>query len=202
MESDTLLVDIGNTNTKFRINNTDSSIANKNFDSACIPQHHQAVISAVAHKEYINYFHQPILAVVQPYQDLIFSHPQQLGIDRYLALIAASHLYPQQDIMLIDIGTFVTIDYIKKNKHQRGGIAPGLEKLQQSANFSAAESKTDWNLGTQNMLLHYVQYTTDNFNGKVLLTGGDAKMIPLPKADYHTNLVLDGLKFYIQHFLQ
>lgn len=54
--------------------------------------------------------------------------PEQLGADRFVALIGAHHLLPNDNLLVIDTGTAVTIDGIsKKGKHLGGLILPGLQ---------------------------------------------------------------------------
>ncbi len=54
--------------------------------------------------------------------------PEQLGADRFVALIGAHHLYPNDNLLVIDVGTAVTIDGIsEKGRHAGGLILPGLQ---------------------------------------------------------------------------
>ncbi|MBZ0104584.1 MAG: type III pantothenate kinase [Sulfuricella denitrificans] len=56
-----------------------------------------------------------------------YTSPQQLGSDRWAALIAARHFYPERDVLVVQSGTAVTIDTLGADGHFRGGmIMPGL----------------------------------------------------------------------------
>ncbi|WP_051081589.1 type III pantothenate kinase [Thiofilum flexile] len=56
-----------------------------------------------------------------------YHQPERLGADRFVALVAAHHLYPQQACIVIDAGTGVTIDaLLASGEHQGGLILPGL----------------------------------------------------------------------------
>ncbi len=55
-----------------------------------------------------------------------YEPPQNLGADRIANAVAAHHLYPEQDIIVVDIGTAVNLDCVTKKGHFLGGaIAPG-----------------------------------------------------------------------------
>ncbi len=63
-----------------------------------------------------------------------YQQPQQLGVDRWLAMLAAFHL-PQraadQALCVIDCGTALTLDVLDASGQHLGGyIAPGLVTLQ------------------------------------------------------------------------
>lgn len=55
-----------------------------------------------------------------------YNTPHTLGSDRLAAVIGAKHLSPQSNILIIDIGTCVTYDFISANGEYLGGnISPG-----------------------------------------------------------------------------
>jgi type III pantothenate kinase len=56
-----------------------------------------------------------------------------LGIDRWLALIAAHQLYPKQNVIIVDAGTATTIDLLNANgQHLGGWIMPGIQTMYDS----------------------------------------------------------------------
>ena len=56
-----------------------------------------------------------------------YGQPEQLGSDRFVALVAARHAFPQQSCIVIDCGTAVTIDALSvKGEFLGGVIIPGL----------------------------------------------------------------------------
>ena len=56
-----------------------------------------------------------------------YKTPETLGIDRLAAVVGASFLKPNTDILVIDAGTALTYDFIDSNQVFWGGnIAPGL----------------------------------------------------------------------------
>ena len=57
-----------------------------------------------------------------------YSTPQTLGKDRLAAVIGASFIKPNKDLLVIDAGTAITYDFITAEKIYLGGnIAPGIE---------------------------------------------------------------------------
>ena len=57
----------------------------------------------------------------------LYKTPETLGKDRLAAVVGASYLNPNQDIVVVDAGTAITSDFINSHKQYLGGnIAPGL----------------------------------------------------------------------------
>ena len=58
-----------------------------------------------------------------------YSQPEKLGVDRWLAMIAAYHKY-RKAFYLVDAGSAVTIDSVdQEGKHRGGIIAPGYTNM-------------------------------------------------------------------------
>ncbi|MFA7116191.1 MAG: type III pantothenate kinase [Bacteroidales bacterium] len=56
-----------------------------------------------------------------------YKTPKTLGVDRMCAVIGAYSLFPGENIMVIDIGTAITYDFINsKNEYMGGNISPGF----------------------------------------------------------------------------
>ncbi|MCY4313656.1 MAG: type III pantothenate kinase [Gammaproteobacteria bacterium] len=63
---------------------------------------------------------------------------RQLGVDRWLAMIAARHFMPDRPLLVIDAGTAITIDFIDATGLFKGGmIVPGLMTIMESLNQTA-----------------------------------------------------------------
>lgn len=57
-----------------------------------------------------------------------YHSPDTLGADRLALAVAANHLYPQYDNLVISLGTAITYNFLPKNRAFRGGnITPGME---------------------------------------------------------------------------
>ena len=134
-----LIIDIGNTLVKYAIFSSDEIVIiyKKNdveisFMQELIQKHHvnDVIISSVRDKVdgdfgiktlYLN--HLTPLPITINYET-----PETLGNDRIANVVAASVLYPNKNILIIDAGTCITIDFIDQNKEYQGGrISPGIE---------------------------------------------------------------------------
>lgn len=79
---------------------------------------------------------------------------QQLGVDRWLALIGAHHRYPKQSLVIIDSGTATTVDIlVGEGVHQGGWILPGIDLMQGSiisgtAHVISEKRKPSFSFGT------------------------------------------------------
>lgn len=59
--------------------------------------------------------------------------PEQLGVDRWLQLIAAARLYPNQALLVVSFGTVITLDVMQADgQHVGGYILPSLSLMQHS----------------------------------------------------------------------
>ena len=52
--------------------------------------------------------------------------PETLGADRLAAAVGAQALYPNCDIMIVDFGTAITIDFVEGGAFKGGNISPGV----------------------------------------------------------------------------
>jgi len=61
-----------------------------------------------------------------------YSLPSNLGIDRWLVLLAAYNQFSDESVLIADCGSAVTLDIIdERGLHQGGCIVPGLRNLAQ-----------------------------------------------------------------------
>ncbi len=66
--------------------------------------------------------------------------PQTLGADRLAAAVGAAHLRPQSNLLVIDVGTCITYDYVSEGGHYLGGnISPGLGMRLRALNQQTAK---------------------------------------------------------------
>jgi pantothenate kinase type III len=190
-----LFLDIGNTTLSWSLGGVYQSIDICEFEPKIIPKHSRCLVSCVGNAQLASAFNQVHFFHPKPYQNLQFDYSlSQLGVDRFLALIAAYGRFPKEDIMVIDIGSFVTIDYLKNTRHLSGGITPGIKILNDIHQFSGADSQAAWQFGNNTMLVDYIQSRCNAFQGKILITGGAQKIVCIDTAEYCQNLVIEGLK--------
>ena len=141
-----------------------------------------------------------------------YKQPEKLGVDRWLALIAARHHYIPP-VCIVDCGTAITIDLLDSNGQHLGGfISPGLMLMKQALANGTSALPLAANGGTVQAANHteaaiyngtllaavglIEQVINQHPNFTLLLTGGDAPLIvphltgaPILDAD----LVLRGL---------
>jgi type III pantothenate kinase len=148
---------------------------------------------------------------------IAYKEPLDLGSDRFLAMLGALQHFPNRNLLIIDLGSALTIDVVNDNgEHQGGLIMPGLEAIRgsfakfatnnQNLNSSSLQVSTEeaWLSGTQKMLISSIKEQITGFeseqpDGIVTLTGGSVRSLisELPETvHYFDNLVLDGLESY------
>jgi len=67
-----------------------------------------------------------------------YENPQQLGVDRWLAMVAARQLSLDKACLIVDCGTAVTLDVLnQRGVHQGGWIVPGLQTMRSSLQQNA-----------------------------------------------------------------
>jgi type III pantothenate kinase len=155
-----------------------------------------------------------------------YDEPAQLGVDRWLGIIAAHKLRPGHNIV-VSFGTAVTLDAVNADGSHLGGfIIPGWKLMRDSFNQRAQHLQTLGELhkdapalhqelahntrdaihnGIANAIFGMVQagiaqsgFTADQYS--LFLTGGDAhRFLPLFDSDivYEPNLVLLGLSQFV-----
>lgn len=148
-----------------------------------------------------------------------YEEPSRLGIDRWLAMLAARRI-AAGPFVVVDVGTAATIDFVSEDgRHEGGYIVPGLRLMTAALLHGTADVRVTFdpdNLETRPgrttasavgggvvlMLADFVRGSIDRFASErtggphVYLCGGDARMIaPLigSQTVIEPNLVLDGL---------
>ena len=155
-----------------------------------------------------------------------YEHPERIGADRWVAIIAA-HNATVGSACVIDAGTSVTFDAVNGNGQHLGGlIFPGYRMMISALDAKTSDisvtkapaslpqgigmlgQSTDESVGYGVMLAlvaglnHAIRLVARELKAdpKVLLTGGDAELLlPLLETDvdYRKNLILEGLAFII-----
>lgn len=135
-----LLLDAGNTRLKYQIRNSQGEVAEfgtwlyEELDYHPASDFDEILVSAVNLPEPLAKWLEG--AGTPPYhadtgakfKSLVNSYedPSHMGVDRWLAMVAAVELYPNQILLLIDAGTALTTEVIDANGQHLGGfIVPG-----------------------------------------------------------------------------
>src|SRR5574343_722298 len=171
----------------------------------------ETILSSSTRFHHLN--HQSKLPITTP-----VGNPETIGADRLGLVVAAVHLFPQKNNLVIGLGTAITYNFINKyHEFLGGGISPGMEmrfKILHSFTALLPLVEKDWNFplvgyDTRTNILSGVilgiakevdgmidAYKERYGNFNVLLTGGDA-----PYFVYHLknrifadpNLIYKGL---------
>lgn len=153
----------------------------------------------------------------------LYKTPETLGNDRLAAVVGAYGLFPGRDVLVIDAGTALTIDFIDRAGNYRGGnISPGLNMrfraLHDDTQKLFLQSQTDdfemignttasaITSGVQNGIIfeinHYINHFVKQFPDLVtVLTGGDVNFFvnKIEKCTFaEPNLVFFGLMKIIE----
>ncbi|MGC9353372.1 MAG: type III pantothenate kinase [Mariniphaga sp.] len=141
-----LIIDIGNTRTKFSVFNHGEEMISVPVDKF-LPSHVDILL-----KEHPS-IDKVILCAVKDYSAELKKYLQQnfktsieldaetplpiencyhskdtLGKDRLSAAVGAFHLYPNKNVLIIDAGTAITYDLVnEKGQYVGGNISPGIE---------------------------------------------------------------------------
>ena len=160
-----LVVDAGNTRTKWAVFGSDGKVAEKGIlmnaelAQAQTPEAWQscerAVVASVAHPQ----VEASIADLLKTYAVAAewlksqsqfaglknaYQSPEKLGVDRWAAMIAAWKNYAQQSsCLVVNAGTALTIDAIHQNEFIGGLIAPGLAMLQQGFIHQTAQVNSE-----------------------------------------------------------
>lgn len=145
-----------------------------------------------------------------------YEQPQRLGVDRWLAMIAARASHPQEALCVFDLGTAATLDMVSADgRHLGGYIVPGLGSMQhcvqQRTGLQSAKTAADGygrdtgaaiHLGSRRALLGLLEQALSQYRRetgvmpRVLVSGGDApQLLPYLQQPYEWRpaLVLEGL---------
>lgn len=122
--------------------------------------------------------------------------PQTLGADRLAAAVGAATLYPGCDLLVVDFGTAITIDFVEGGSFLGGNISPGVTtRFRSLADYTACLplcSATDEVLaygrntreaieqgvmrGVEQEIRGYCDdFSKKNGEKRIIFTGGDAK---------------------------
>ena len=222
LDKKSLYIDVGNTAVKWLFNGSYQSVAVTEFNPKVLPEAKQVFVSCVGDKSLLSGVKNSIFVESQPSFKSFksaYEAADELGVDRFLAMIAVIDQYPNQTRLVIDAGSALTFDLVLADgTHQGGLIMPGLGKLrrsfdkfctesQQLHNQQLADNTSDaWACGTGQMFTSVVnaqiEHYLDEFGDlMVVLSGGDSKLLALRlnhAVQLQPNLVLEGLSIYAQ----
>lgn len=141
-----------------------------------------------------------------------YPKPETLGVDRWLALLAARQRH-QGELVVLDAGSAMTLDWLDaRGQHQGGWIVPGI--WPQANQWARQFGLSNWPpptgplrvgqdtascllTGVEALLIAWLRQSGEQFAGaRWLLTGGDGARLSSYcdwPTDYYPLLVLEGL---------
>ena len=147
-----------------------------------------------------------------------YQSPESLGSDRIVLVAAACKSHPNTNVLIIDLGTCITYDFLDTNNiYQGGAISPGFEIRYKSLNqftgnlplLDTHEGQSPSGKNTEeaihagiyfgiideiNARINYYELKYDSLT--VILTGGDANKLPktLKNSIFaHPNFMAEGM---------
>ncbi len=158
-----VLIDIGNTRFKYAfcsptdaidsaktvdsirtIHGKDNESLTLNWLEKTLVNVSQVIVANVSETKYIqrlliwakrHHVSVKLVATEQSYQGVTngYDQFQRLGVDRWLALIGAHHLFSDKNCLIVDSGTATTIDLLDMQGFHKGGwILPGIDMMMNS----------------------------------------------------------------------
>ena len=146
---------------------------------------------------------------------------KSIGKDRIAAMAGAISIYPNEDLVVFDLGTCLTTDYIKSGKRHLGGnISPGwymrleamnaftsrlpLPEQEYNEHFIGNSTSEALQNGAFYGLLWEMELAIEQFssNATAIITGGDSVLFAEKmkrKIFVHPNLVHQGLHEIYKH---
>jgi len=237
MHSDLLTIDGGNTHLKLGWFQEGKLVQFKRLTSDSpldeyLHPNQQVVLSNVgdpALLERINSFGAEVF-ILHPSIRLPFENkymtPETLGVDRLCNIAAVHHLYPQRNVLVLDLGTCIKMDFINAEGIYEGGtISPGLALrfkslhdytatlpiLSTTRNWGTIGTSTSESIqyGVMNSVRAELEFYISEFrsrfqNVKVVFTGGDAHYFDMGQKNsifVDENLTLKGIyALYLSQF--
>jgi len=234
-----LAVDVGNTSAKIALFDGEHLVFKDSFKQLSETQlksilvdnsPKRAITSSVKHEAsfiddmlaeldtYIQLDHKTELPITNHYNT-----PQTLGMDRLASVVAASAIFPKENVLVIDAGTCIKYDFITdKGIYEGGSIAPGVEMrfkamnhftgklpLIKPTNITNPPGKTTeeaMQTGVMFAILQEMEGFIEHYNLqhnklKIIVTGGNGHYFEhkLKKQIFaHPDLVLLGLNKILQ----
>lgn len=236
-----LIIDVGNTLVKFAVFQQDVIIEKKKVGHADVFNNfktileeyttiNKAILSNVGKLDVSvlgNISSKIQLLILNSETKLPFKNcyktPQTLGIDRIALVSASVQQFADKNVLIIDVGTCITYDFINsENEYLGGAISPGIRLRYKTLNTLTANlplletempqdligNSTDSSIhsGVVFGILKEIDGVIDGYKEKyadltVILTGGDANFLSKQLKNgifANSNFLLEGLNFILE----
>ena len=234
-----LLIDIGNSFVKVALHESRNVVKEFKFDDLKIDEivniieKYKVVNSALSNVSNPNHE----LEIILKDQTSFFSFKndikipinspyslKEVGDDRLALILAAHDEFPNDNVLVIDMGTCITYDLkSSSNEYKAGGISPGLKmriksisdgafKLKEinpeyPKSYIASDTKSSLEIGIILGIQHEIEgfiseYRSTFSDLKVVITGGDSKILSgkIKNTIFtNSNYIFKGLDFLIEY---
>jgi len=212
-----LIIDIGNTTTKVEFFEKNKVVISRKYKKlklplleALISAHNMGNLIEAVIMSTVSYYPDEVIRYLKKHYYFIFfddktpipiknnyETPETLGKDRLAAAVAANHIFPDHNVLCIDIGTCIKYDFVNKsNQYSGGAISPGFNIRFNALNTFTEKlpliesKKVNYLIGKnteESILSGVINGTSLEINGiitkykeiypdlKVVLSGGDMK---------------------------
>jgi len=237
-----LVIDIGNTLTKgaiFRDDEMVDKISMEVFNTGRLediikkyPGFNKAILSTVKERDpaLISSLKQHVDSFIELGRDTplpvknVYETPETLGYDRLAAAVGANTIFPGSNVLIIDIGSAITFDFIDRENNYRGGnISPGMQMRFRALNEHTSNlplvkpAVQDRGIGkntteairkgVQNGIIYEIDGFIDQMKSvhedlKIMVTGGDSNFFDnsLKNSIFvDLNLILKGLNRILEY---
>lgn len=147
----------------------------------------------------------------------LYDDPSRMGVDRWLAVVAAVRSYPGRAVVVVDAGSAINVEVVSPAAEYLGGyIVPGVSMMQSvllnntgqvvferaekaimaPGRNTAAAVANGVGMAALGLVEQVLRYARQQWGeAQVLVTGGDGAMLlpMLPGAVHRPDLVMDGL---------
>lgn len=237
-----LIIDVGNTLIKLAVFENNTLISKVKSSKKQFFSNFQKITEKYKNINYViissvgDFSEDEILFIQKKYQTIILTHqtkvpfkneyktPKTLGVDRIALVSAAAVQYPIKNVLIIDVGSCITYDFLNaKNEYLGGAISPGIELRYKSLHnytdkLPLLKSKTPNNLignstessihigviqGVANEISGFISSYKEKYKEfTIILTGGGAQyLVDSLKNDIfaNSNFLLEGLNYILQN---
>ena len=207
-----LIIDLGNTNKKLALFQNEKLIELQSFPELELNLlrdftiQHRGIVncilsSVVDHPESFNIFLAEQFNFIELNQNTkvpirnLYDQPETLGKDRLAAAVAGADKFPGQDVLVVNLGSCITFDFVNsRNEYLGGAISPGMNmrfkalntftgKLplithKETESLLGVDTESSILSGVVNGIIHEIEGTVSQYRKqfrkmKVILSGGD-----------------------------
>jgi type III pantothenate kinase len=158
-----------------------------------------------------------------PFKNM-YATPETLGVDRIALVSAAAIQFPKKNVLIIDVGSCITYDFLNaENEYLGGAISPGIElrykslhnyteklpllKPKKTNKLTGDSTEESIHIGVLQGVISEIDACISSYKNKfeeltIILTGGGALyLVDSLKNDIfaNSNFLLEGLNYILEN---